>query len=137
MSVRLPEWVELVAAPDRAALRALYNRAAVFVGAGHNEGWGLAASEAGLCGAALALTDNPGHAEYADHDRTALVSPIRDPAALAANILTLVRQPSLRQRLAKAARAKLSTFTWERATRAFEAGLTACLEAETPCAIAS
>ena len=137
ISVRLPDWAEPVDAPDAAALRALYNRAAVFVGAGHNEGWGLAASEAGLCGAALALTDNPGHAEYADHDRTALISPVRDPAALAVNILALVEQSPLRQRLAKAARAKLSTFTWERATRAFEAGLMACLEGEAPRAVAS
>ncbi len=137
MSARLPEWVEVVEAPDAVTLRALYNRAAVFVGAGHNEGWGLAASEAGLCGAALALTDNAGHAEYADHDRTALVSPVRDPVALASNILTLIERPDLRQRLAKAARAKLSTFTWERASRAFEAGLLACLERETPQAVAS
>lgn len=137
MSIRLPHWVTHVPAPDRPALRALYNRASVFVGAGHNEGWGLAASEAGLCGAALALTDNPGHAEYADHERTALVSPIREPAGLAVNILALAERLSLRQRLALAARAKLSTFTWERASRTFEAGLMACIEAETPRAVAS
>lgn len=125
----LPDWVEYARFPDPAALRALYNRAAVFVAAGHNEGWGLAPCEAGLCGAALAATDNMGHAEFAFPGRTALVSPIRDPRALAANLLALVEDAELRASLGRNLRARLADFTWENSSRAFEAGLEAAVAA--------
>jgi glycosyltransferase involved in cell wall biosynthesis len=49
-----------------------------------------------------------------------LRSPVRDPAAMAANILRMVRDPELRLNLARAGHALIQEFTWERAGSSLE-----------------
>lgn len=120
----LPDWVRhhrLIPNPE---LRALYNGASVFVSASAIEGWGLPPCEALMCGCALAITDIDGHREYAEPERTALLSPPSDPAALAVNIVRLIRDPDLRRQLAAAGRERLRQFSWERSLDAMEAALT-------------
>ncbi len=117
----LPAWIRYVQRPDPAHLRALYNESAVFLATAWSEGWGLPGCEALLCGCALAATDVGGHREYARHRETALLSPPRDPAALATNTVTLLEDKALRLRLAEQGRAFVRTLTWERATERLEA----------------
>jgi glycosyltransferase involved in cell wall biosynthesis len=121
----IPDWVRYVRNPSQKELRRLYNEAAVFVGPSWKEGWPLPPAEAAQCGAALCLTDIGGHREYAIPDRTALLSPARDPDALSRNILRLVRDPTLRVRIASAGNDYMRRFTWERAVAAMET----CLKA--------
>jgi glycosyltransferase involved in cell wall biosynthesis len=116
----LPERFDYYQQPERTLLRALYNQAALFVAPSLSEGWGLPSSEAMLCGAALVATDVGGHREFAFHEETALLSPIRDPTGLADNILRLVRDSTMRASIAHKGHRYVQQFTWERASDRLE-----------------
>lgn len=117
----LPSWVRYERQPSAARLRSLYNESAVFLATSWTEGWGLPGCEALLCGCALAATDVGGHREFARNGETALLSPPRNPTALAHNLETLLRDRPLRLQLAAQGHAVVQRFTWERATDRLEA----------------
>jgi glycosyltransferase involved in cell wall biosynthesis len=119
----LPSWVEYHQNPAQHTLREIYNRAAIFLSPSWTEGWGLPASEALQCGAALAVTDIGGHREFAIQGETALLSPPKDPDALASNVLRLLENQGLRLRLAHQGHQHIQQFTWNRAVTAFESVL--------------
>jgi glycosyltransferase involved in cell wall biosynthesis len=119
----LPEWAVYRRRPPQTELRALYNRAAIFITPSRAEGWALPPAEAMTCGAALAATDIGGHRDYAIHEETALLSPPQRPDLLAANVRRLLDDPNLRVRLAEAGRDHVRHFTWDRAVGRFEAVL--------------
>lgn len=106
--------------PSQETLARLYNQAAIFISASWTEGFSLPPAEALQCGAAIALTNIEGPASYAFHEQTALLSPVKDPPALAANILRLVRDQDLRIRLARTGHDHIQQFTWQRAGEALE-----------------
>ena len=111
-----------LAAPNQLRdVAAVMRESAVFVCSSWEEGFGLPGIEAIACGAALATTDTKGSRDYAWHRQTALVSPPRDPAALAKSIVTLVRSPELRRRLIDGGRDAVDMLhpDWPRATAAF------------------
>lgn len=124
---RLPSWIRYYRRPPTNVLRRLYNEAAIFVSASRTEGWGLTASEALMCGCALAVTDTGGHREFALHNETALLSPIQDPDTLADNVIRLIRDRELRLRLATAGHAYIQRFSWESALDSLEQTLTRAL----------
>jgi glycosyltransferase involved in cell wall biosynthesis len=115
----LPGWVRFHRLPENGVLRQLLNATAVFMVPSHYEGWGLPGAEAMACGAALVSTDNGGCRVYAEHERTALLSPPRDPAALATNALRLLEDRDYAFRLAAAGHAHIQTFDWETAIDRF------------------
>lgn len=121
----LPGWISYRPGLTDVELRALYNRASIFISASANEGWGLAPCEAGFCGCAIAVSDNFGHREFAVDEETALVSEAGDVEALAANILRLTKDAALRERLNTALHRKLEEFSWERSSALFEQALLA------------
>jgi glycosyltransferase involved in cell wall biosynthesis len=121
----LPQWIDYYQQPERHILRELYNHAAIFVAPSWIEGWPLPPSEAMLCGAALVATDIGGHREFAFHEDTALLSPVKDPQSLANNILRLMRDSKLRVNLATQGHKYIQQFTWERATDRLESTLVA------------
>lgn len=123
----LPEWINYYQRPERHLLRALYNQAAIFIAPSWTEGWGLPPSEAMLCGAALVATDIGGHREYAFHEKTALLSPVKDPQGLANNILRLVRDSTMRVHLATRGHEYIQQFTWKRASDHLESVLSECV----------
>jgi glycosyltransferase involved in cell wall biosynthesis len=83
----------------RKQVASLLRESAVFVCASWEEGFGMPGLEALACGAALATTDTKGSRDYAFDGQTALVSPPRDPEALAENISRLLDDVELRNRL--------------------------------------
>jgi glycosyltransferase involved in cell wall biosynthesis len=85
--------------PTRAEIAALQRTCAVHIVASWEEGFGMTGAEAIASGAALATTDTRGSRDYALHERTALVSRPRDPLALAQNVLKLLDDAELRERL--------------------------------------
>jgi glycosyltransferase involved in cell wall biosynthesis len=116
----LPRYAEYFKNPSQAKLRDLYNEAAVFVAPAWFEGWGFPPAEAMACGCAVAAVDNGGHREFAQHESTALLSPPKNSAALAWNILKLVQDPDLRMRVARAGNANIQNYTWEKSAGLFE-----------------
>jgi glycosyltransferase involved in cell wall biosynthesis len=116
----LPDWVEHHPRPSDAELVRLYNRSSIFLVPSHYEGWGLPGSEAMACGAALVSTDNGGVRAYAENGKTALLTPIGDPDALAGAACSLIADPAFRIRLAQAGCGQVAQFTWERATGKLE-----------------
>jgi hypothetical protein len=88
--------------PTRAEVAALQRSCAVHLVASWEEGFGMTGAEAIACGAALATTDTRGSRDYALDGATALVSPPRDPRALADNVLRLLDDAPLREHLVTA-----------------------------------
>jgi len=116
----LPGWIDYHRSPSQARIRQLYNKCSIFLAPSWSEGWGLPASEAMMCGAALAATDIGGHREFAFHEQTALLSPPKDPDALAANLVRLINDCELRINIATQGNEYIQRFNWERAVDAFE-----------------
>jgi glycosyltransferase involved in cell wall biosynthesis len=121
----IPDWIERRPAGTDDALAAFYNQLAVFVLPSHSEGLGLPGLEAMASGCALVVTDNGGSRQYARDGANAIVVPPRDSEALAQAIVRLLRDGEEREAIARAGAATAATFTWPRATDAFESLLRA------------
>lgn len=104
--------------PSKAELRRLYNEAAIFIGGSREEGYGLPVGEAMCCGAAIVCTINGGYQAMVD-DSTALQSRIKDPEALARNIIRLLDDRTLRIRLAEKGYEKIAAYSSEQAEKKF------------------
>lgn len=122
-SHRLPQGVEVVVRPDRAALRRLFNSASVFVHPSRSEGWPLVPMEAAACGCAVAGTLNPGVLEYLTPGVSMQPAPLGDGAALGQATLDLLRDDGLRRRLAAAAGHAVASTSWQTSTDRFEEAL--------------
>lgn len=85
---------------SNAELRALYNRASVFLLSSRFEGWGLPAAEAMACGAAVVATRCGGVEDFVHDEINGLLVPVGDPRALADSTLRLLRDEPTRVRLA-------------------------------------
>ena len=109
-----PPWVRVHREPAQEQLRGIYNRAQIFLAPSFSEGWDLPATEAMACGAALIASAIPVREEYAIHGENAWLVPARDPAAMAAAIVRLVRDSELRIRLAENGVRAVRPFTWAR-----------------------
>ena len=103
----LPDWCHYTRNASQEQLRSIYSRSSVFLCATVNEGFALTCPEAMFCGCALVSTDFQGVHEYANGE-CALLSPVHDPEALAANLVRLLLDPAEARRIAAlgAARAR-------------------------------
>lgn len=106
--------------PRTNQMKDIFNNSAIFIGTSWCEGFGLPPCEAAACGAALCVSDNGGHREFAIHDKTALVHPPRRPDVLAANILSLLNDNSKRIRIARDGNSYVKRFSWDRSVHEFE-----------------
>ena len=118
---RLPDWAEVHVRPGRAALRALYNRAAVCLHTARLEGWGLVPHEAAVCGCAVVATASRGVAEFLTPGASMRQVPVGDAGALAAAAADLLLDDAARVRLAAAAVADAGRFSWDASTDRLEA----------------
>lgn len=84
----------------------LYAAFDIYVLASHREGFPRSAMEAAASGLPIVATDIRGCREVVDHDRTGLLVPPRDPAALEAAIGRLAADAALRRRFGEAAAGK-------------------------------
>jgi glycosyltransferase involved in cell wall biosynthesis len=115
-----PSWITYVEHPSLKELPALYNSCAVFLHPSRTEGWGLPSAEAMSCGCALVAAANHGVLDFADHEATALLAPVKQPALLAEQLLRAVRDHALRLRLAVAGNRQIQRYTWRRAVNSLE-----------------
>lgn len=87
----------------------------VYVQPSRAETFGIAAAEAMALGLPTVATTVGGLPELIDHDRTGMLVPPDDPAALAGAIRSLLTDPVRARRIADAARMHATTLTVERA----------------------
>lgn len=120
-SESIPEWVEYFRDPPQKELvNRIYNGSSIYLCASWAEGFSLPPAEAMACGCAVVSTDCGGIREFAEHEVTALLSPPRDPEALARNLMRVLDDDALRVRLAEAGNRGIRQFTWERSTNQLE-----------------
>lgn len=117
----IPEWIDYVQEPSQEYLREnIYNTSSIFVCPSWKEGWGLPASESMACGCALVSTDNGGVNDFAINNKTALLSPVKDPQKLANNITKLLLNDNLRIKLAKSGSEAIKMFRLDKSVSLFE-----------------
>jgi glycosyltransferase involved in cell wall biosynthesis len=98
----LTDVVRIIAPVAQSDLARVYKTAGMVVLNSINEGFGLALSEAMLCGAAVVGVRSGGITDIIGDGETGLLAPPDDPPALADRILQLLRDQGLRHRLATA-----------------------------------
>jgi glycosyltransferase involved in cell wall biosynthesis len=105
--------------------RELFRRSWVHVLASPNEGWGISNMEAAASGTATVASDSPGLRDSVRHGETGFLVPHGDVSALAERLKGLLQDPTLRDRLGRAARRFAEGFSWERSAEETEAHLEA------------
>lgn len=81
---------------------AVNNKARVFMCSSVEEGFGLPGLEAMACGCALVSSEYRGVLEYAIDGKNALLSPVKNPKKMAANIIDLFENTELYNKIVKA-----------------------------------
>ncbi len=109
----MPDWYEFHKMPSAELHNSIYNQSAIYMASSLIEGWGLTVGEAMICGAAIVCTDTDGFKEMIVDKENGLLSPIKDPEAMAANIIKLIENDELRYRLAQAGYESIQRFTWD------------------------
>jgi glycosyltransferase involved in cell wall biosynthesis len=112
---------EFHADPPQEGLKAIYSGCEIYLCPSWDEGLGMPAMEAMACGAALVTYDNGGCRDYARDGDTALVARRREIGDLADKLGRLALDGPLRERIAAAGQALVTTaFDWEVAIRRIE-----------------
>ncbi len=116
----LPHWIDYVTKISDKELVDLYNVCTIFISSSIAEGFAFPPAEAMACGCAVVATDSGGIREYAQNGTNMLLSPPKDPEALAKNLLRLLENDDLRIQLAKTGYNMIRELTWERSTDLLE-----------------
>ncbi len=101
-------------------VRRYYNSLDLFMSTSWQEGFGLPGLEAMACGIPLVTTDSGGVRDYAINGETALVTPPRNPEAIADALIRLIDNGNLRERLRQNGLAKAAEFSWDASVTALE-----------------
>ena len=102
-------------------LALLYSNCDIFLCPSWDEGFGLPSLEAMACKTAVVTYDNGGSRDFAFHEKTALVVPHRDEKRLNEELERMVKDKTLRERIARGGYEFVSTMpTWEEQTTELE-----------------
>lgn len=110
----LPDWYSYIQRPDAKTHCRLYDESAIFIATSRSEGWGLTVGESMLCGCAVCCTDIDGYKEMAIDNENALLSPVGDAEAMAANIIRLIEMDEVRYSIAKSGLQSIQQFNWNK-----------------------
>lgn len=102
----LRAWVTINPPVPQAELRKVYNRAAISVLNSYREGFGLALSEAMMCGACAVGTRSGGIVDIIEDNKTGRLVDLDNSSQLADTLLDLLKNPTKRQSLAATGHAK-------------------------------
>ena len=111
----LPDWYHFTYKATEKDLHLIYNQAAIYVSASYSEGWGLTVGEAMNCGCAVCCTDNDGFKMMVQHNKTGLMSECGDITALENNIISLIKDVSLREKLVNNAKKTIANYSLDNA----------------------
>jgi glycosyltransferase-like protein len=114
------EHVRVLGPVDDARLLALYHAADAFALPSTKEGFGLVVLEALACELPAAVSDLDVFVSFLRDGRDALLTPVGDPAALAAALVRLASDAGLRGRLRAGGRDVVGRFGWDAAAAAHE-----------------
>ena len=116
----LPDWVRYSRArngPEQASRN--YRASAIHLCSSVEEGWGFPVAEAMACGTAVVTTRNGGVEDFCKHERNSLLVDVGDVDGMTEALLRLVRDPELRDRLARSGLATSASMSWDRSADAF------------------
>lgn len=120
----LPEGAEYYFNPSRQTLREeVYNASSIYLFPSLSEGWGLTATEAMACGAALCSTANGGVDDFGIQGKSALISPVGDSEKLFQNLDRLLSNEQLRISIAENGKQIVDHLTLENSGHLFEQAL--------------
>lgn len=108
---------------DDETLSKLYSSADAFLYTSYVESFGLPPLEAMACGTPVVMTDNKGSRDYAVHGYNALVSQPGDVKSLAENLIKVLQDDKLRERLIENGLETAKRFTWSSTVDKFEKAL--------------
>ncbi len=97
-----------------------YCSADIFVDGQWYAGWNNPVAEAMACKVPVVCTDIGGVKDFAFHEKTALLVPPKNPEAMAAAILRLIRDDRLREILRENAYQHIRQFDWDKSARRLE-----------------
>ena len=104
-------------------LAKLYSSADAFLYTSYAEGFGLPPLEAMACGTPVVMSDNKGSRDYAISNFNTLVSQPGDVNSLANNLLKVLQDGKLRERLIENGLETAKKFTWTSTVDNFEKAL--------------
>lgn len=106
--------------PEQSQMCELYSSCDIWLSSSRFEGGcPMPAQEAAACGCAVVSTDVGGIRDCFAHGETALISPPNDPHLLAENLMLLIKDPSLSNRIAHQAKVQIANYTWRRFAEGF------------------
>lgn len=106
--------------PAQEELRKIYSSCDIWMCPSWAEGGGMPIMEAMACKCAAVTTDVGSVRDYAVPGESILVSPPREPKALAENLSRLLEDKELLCSISESGCNKIKEFTWERAAHQFE-----------------
>lgn len=89
----------------------------IYVASSKSEGLGLNLIEAMTCNLPVVATNNRGHAETVDHEKTGFLVEINDSEAMAKYILQLYADVELKERVTKQAQLEIESYGTEAAIK--------------------
>lgn len=113
----IPDEYEFYYDPQKNDMRKIYSSCAIWLVPSWGEGFGFVAAEAMACKCAVVSTDVGAVREYGMPGQSCLVSPIRDPEALALNLISLLSDTQKREDVSENGYQFIRQFTWEKAGR--------------------
>lgn len=120
----LPNYVQYIKRADINTLREkVYNQSSIFLFTSILEGWGLVATEAMACGAALVSTKNGGVNDFGIENETALLNNVGDYKGLANSIIYMFQNNNERIRLAENGKNLVEKLTFDSSASTFESVL--------------
>lgn len=99
--------------PEQHVLRDLYRGATVFVSGSRYEAFSLPPLEAMACGCPVVTAANAGVLEYAVDGQNCLLAEIDNPQSLAEQIMRLLDEPQLRERVSRGGLETANRYRWE------------------------
>jgi glycosyltransferase involved in cell wall biosynthesis len=110
-SLGADEWVHLPGRATDDELLDLYRRSWVVASASIAEGWGMTLTEAAACGTPAVATRIAGHQDSVIHGQTGLLA--ESSAEFVEQLVAILDDRDLRDRLTEGARKHAATFTWD------------------------